>query len=449
MKPQKPIVIKNKFDQPFLGTQKTITKLKTFIMKNKIKTLLIVIIFSAIYFEIGYAQSKKELLPYLNNNKIDLTTIAPNWSTVFDENFYQNNVFLVGERHGIDYTYDAVWKLFVHLKEKTNFKYFLLEAPQYWEDNLNKYLETGKEDHLKETFFQAKGTFYANHSFYNFFKKVHEYNANLKTEDKIEFICIDVEHQYKHSHAMLLNTFKNHLKTKKDTVEFVKYFFKNDPEKTNQYKKAYATYQTKWNENKIELEKEFGSNHKNISYLIQNVNNKFLTKTDKKREDLVRDSLMYENFALKTKSIDLKTAKMFGFFGIDHVYMDTAKNAKYFASYLVQNKIKTTSFVMLYSNCETLIPRHYLPGIARIFYGKDPYFTTKNRSNDRVFEHQNSIGILKEASPNNITLFNLNAKNAPFQRNHIFIDELKSEKPTTNYLQYLFLIKDSPAAKMY
>jgi hypothetical protein len=80
---------------------------------------------------------------------------------------------------------------------------------------------------------------------------------------------------------------------------------------------------------------------------------------------------------IKTKSIDLKTAKIFGFFGIDHVYMDITQNAKYFASYFVQNKIKTTSFAMLYSNCEKIIPRHYLPGIARVFYGKDPCFTTK------------------------------------------------------------------------
>ncbi len=397
--------------------------------------------------EILYAQIKKELRPYLIKNKLEIETSCPDWSNFFYDDFYQNNIFLVGERHGVAYTYDAVYKIFCQIKEKTNFKYFLLEAPFYWEKNLNAYFTTGNENYLKNTFYQAKGTFYANKEFYNFFKKIYELNASLESKDKIKFICIDVEHQYKYSHAMLLNTFNNHLKGKQDTCHFLKFFYKNNPEKTNEYRVTYSNYAKHLKDNREELIKEFDTTFSEIEYLINNINNKFIANSDKK--DLARDSLMFENFKLKAKHINLNKEKMFGFFGIDHCYLEKTENAKYFGTYLKENQIKATSIIALYSNCETSIPSHYLPKIIRVFYSNKPYFTTKLRSNDRFFERQKHIGILKENSNSSATLFKLNSIQTPFGNHSLFIDDLKTNKATTNFFHYIILIKNSPAAKTY
>ncbi len=395
-----------------------------------------------VYNEIASAQMRKKISPYLTANQINLKT--PNLKSLFDSAFYQNQVFLLGERHGIAYSYDALWAVFKHLKERTNFKYYLLEAPLYWEIYLNQYLETGNEKYLKKPFQEAKGTFYANQNFYEFYQKLYAYNQTLSADDKIRFVSVDVEHQYKYSHAMLLNILGESLQNKKDSLPFIKYCFAHDPEKTGEYQQIYKNYWAEWQKDSFNLKKHFKGNFLTVNYLIKNINRKFIANADKK--DLARDSLMYENFKERTTGLDIAHRKIFGFMGIDHCYLSTAQNAKYFGAYLQKEALKTTSIIMLYSNSETLIPTHYLPKFLRFFYGKKPYFTTKMRSNDRFFERQKHIDILKDAAQSNITLFDLNKKDSPFKQQSLFVDDLKTEKPTTDFFQSVVLIRNSPAA---
>jgi hypothetical protein len=414
------------------------------LMQKSMLLALIGAVCLTIYQEIGYAQAQKTVLPYLKTNVIDLTSEHPDWEKIANEAFYKNQIFLVGERHGIAYSYDALWSVFTHLKQKTNLNYYLLEAPLYWELNLNTYFDTGNETYLNDTFRQAEGTFYANQNFYEFYKKLYRYNQSLQPIDRIRFVSIDVEHQFKHSHAMLLAMFGQCQKNQRDTCQFLRFFFQKDPEKTGEYVQTYRQYRQEFDKDSSILHTLLKENYFTARYLIKNINYKFIANADTR--DLARDSLMYENFKERTRFIDLQKDKIFGFMGIDHCYTDEAPNARYFATYLRRHPINITSVIMLYSNAETLIPTHYLPKFLRIFYTNKPYFKTKMRSNDGLFEHQKYIGILKKAALSNLTLFNLESAASPFSQNHYFIDELKSDKPTTAYMQRIILIKNSPAA---
>jgi hypothetical protein len=399
-----------------------------------------------IYQMLPSALAQKELVPYLKENSISLQSENPAWNNVFDDTFYQNQVFLLGERHGIAYSYDVLWQFVSHLKAKTNFKYYLLEAPLYWEINLNQYFETGNESYLKKPFQEAKGTFYANQDFYNFYKKLYKLNQSLAPNDRIEFVSIDVEHQYKYSHAMLLDLLKKYPKSAADDGGFVKFFFDNDPEKSNEYKKTYRLYQNKWNENKPALKQVLGTDFERIDYLIRNINFKFEANDDPK--DLARDSLMYLNFQYRAAQLDFAQKKIFGFMGIDHCYTEATPKFKYFAAYLPKNQYKTTSTIMLYANSETLMPNHYLPKFLRFLGGKNGYFTTKMRSNDRPFEYQKKIGLLKDIAQDKLTLFKLNQPQSPFKKHSVFVDNLKTTQPTTDFMQYIVLVPHSPAAKV-
>lgn len=84
-----------------------------------------------IVYQLTYVHTKQLLLPYLQANKLDLTTKNPDWATFYNKDFYQNQIFLIGERHGIAYSYDALWLMFKQIKAQTNFTYYLLEAPLY------------------------------------------------------------------------------------------------------------------------------------------------------------------------------------------------------------------------------------------------------------------------------------------------------------------------------
>ncbi|MDQ1090553.1 hypothetical protein [Siphonobacter sp. SORGH_AS_1065] len=404
--------------------------------------LIGVLVFTA--YQLTYCQTRKVLLSYLQTNKLDLATQNPDWTTVWDESFYQNQIFLIGERHGIAYSYEALWLMFKQIKAKTNFTYYLLEAPLYWETYLNQYLDTGNETFLKKPFLEAKGTFYANQNFYNFYKKLYSYNQALPAQDRIRFISLDVEHQFRYSHAQLLSLFDQHVKIHPDTCRFIRLFYHLNPEKTGNYQKAYQQYQQAFAQDSLQLQQELGSAYETTHYLIRNINYKFIATADK--HDLARDSLMYENFKTRTRTMDLQAHRAFGFMGIDHCYLEGAKRAKYFAAYLPKQRYKVASTIMLYSECSTRIPSFYLPKPLRFLGGKKGYFLTKLRSNDGWIEHQKYMDVLKEVSPSCMTLFRLTGSQSPFKERHLLVDELKSAAPTTAYMQYVVLIRNSPAA---
>lgn len=267
-----------------------------------------------------------------------MTTKNPNWATFYNKDFYQNQIFLIGERHGIAYSYDALWLMFKQIKAQTNFTYYLLEAPLYWETYLNQYLDTGNETFLKKTFLEAKGTFYANQNFYNFYKKLYTYNQALPAQDRIRFISLDVEHQYRYSHAQLLTQFDQHVKMHTDTCAFIRLFYQLNPEKTGNYQKAYQHYQQAFEKDSLQLQQELGSAYQTIHYLIRNINYKFIAMADK--HDLARDSLMYENFKTRTRSLDIQTHRAFGFMGIDHCYLEGRKGPKILELTYLNNAIE-------------------------------------------------------------------------------------------------------------
>jgi len=303
---------------------------------------------------------------------------------------------------------------------------------------------TGEEQYLRKAFGEAKGTFYGNQSFFGYYRKVYAYNQTLPVQDRIHFISIDVEHQYKFTHALLSGMLTRYVEKTKDTCSFIKLFYRLDPEKNGNYKDAYFRYWHAFTKDSSALRQKPVLPYDTISYLIRNVNYKFLANADKK--DLARDSLMYENFKTRSKEFDLQQGKIFGFMGIDHCYQDGDTKKRYFAFFIPKSTFRTTSLIMLYSNCSTLVPAFYIPKPFRFLWGNARYIKTSWRSNDKPLEYQKFIGILKEAAPTNLTLFKLNNAGSPFAKRHLFVDDLGSDKPTNNYMQYILLVRNSPAA---
>lgn len=165
---------------------------------------------------------------------------------------------------------------------------------------------------------------------------------------------------------------------------------------------------------------------------------------------VARDSAMAINFKNSIKKLSLENEKFYGLFGYFHVLQNVTENGKEtFASELKKSDIKTTSFVSY-----TLDSEMYLP--------KNPQFPTPE--NERVdwinadgpLQLVKGINDLKELSkPNSITLFKLNAKNSPYLQSQLLIsvksrvfgESIVPQKGTftTDYFQYVFLLKNSKA----
>lgn len=163
-----------------------------------------------------------------------------------------------------------------------------------------------------------------------------------------------------------------------------------------------------------------------------------------------RDSAMVTNFKNSIKKLNLENEKFYGLFGFFHVLQNVTENGKEtLASELKKSGIKTTSFVSY-----TLDSEMYLP--------KNPQFPTPENEKvdwinaDGPLQLVKGINDLKELSkPNSITLFKLNTKNSPFLKSQhlisvksrVFGENIVPQKGTftTDYFQYVFLLRNSKA----
>lgn len=163
-----------------------------------------------------------------------------------------------------------------------------------------------------------------------------------------------------------------------------------------------------------------------------------------------RDSAMVTNFKNSIKNLNLENEKFYGLFGFFHVLQNVTENGKEtLASELKKSGIKTTSFVSY-----TLDSEMYLP--------KNPQFPTPENEKvdwinaDGPLQLVKGINDLKELSkPNSITLFKLNSKNSPFLnsqhlisvKSRVFGENIVPQKNTftTDYFQYVFLLRNSKA----
>ena len=105
-------------------------------------------------------------------------------------------LYLTGESHGTQGNY-LLWEYFTRFfVEKADVKYILLESGYAVGELLNNYLETGDEDYLYNIMKAFKGSPSYNRELQRYYKNIYEYNESLAEAQKIQFIGIDVEHQY-------------------------------------------------------------------------------------------------------------------------------------------------------------------------------------------------------------------------------------------------------------
>ncbi|MDR7695254.1 hypothetical protein RIU14_10855 [Riemerella anatipestifer] len=163
-----------------------------------------------------------------------------------------------------------------------------------------------------------------------------------------------------------------------------------------------------------------------------------------------RDLAMATNLKNSIKKLNLEDEKFYGLFGFFHTLQNVTENGKEtFASELKNLGIKTTTFVSYALDSEMYLP-------------KNPQFPTPENEKvdwinaDGPFQLVKGINDLKELSkPNSITLFKLNSEDSPYlQSQHlisvksrVFGENIVPKKGTftTDYFQYVFLLKNSKA----
>lgn len=437
----------------FMGEQKVsfINKTNT---RNKwlIVVIGIVLILGASYFVFFYSNNAKKHPK--NSPKVESTDetskyLISNYSainpekeddfsdlSILSDDLKDREIFFTGEYHGINANELLNMKFLKYFKEKVDFKYYLCELSYSDAYFLNKFLESGDVKILEDIYKPLKGTFAWNKDSYNHWKKLYEFNKTLPEARRITVVGIDIEHQPQNALLYMTSVLpKKEVPNKiKDNIEELKTLFLNISNQSGDKLTKLSEKLRKDMEAQSEVYKEYlGQDYFGFKLVNENI---LYTKEVYSAKEVdfnkVRDKRIYENFE---KVYDnLPKGKYYGQWGVNHIFQRQQGDIKWVGVAMnekgsrLENKI--LSIVYMYEDCKQMSK------------------TGNNKYNIQDFNSNNSL-IFSSFTEKNYTLFKLNGENSPFRKELIWLtpDDNPIDGVTTDYYQYVVVIKDSQATE--
>lgn len=395
-------------------------------------------------------QPNKELCAYLTANswQEDIHNIANVSFT--DSAFYKNQFFLLGEFHGIKYSYDFQAAFLDNLKKRTDIRYYVAELDNCSAYFINKYLRDYDTAMLLKHFEWYKGTFFYSREYINCFIALGKLNREYPTERQVRVIGVDIQHQPAIAFEYIKEVFGPIYSLQKEVLPFMETIF-NTPD-------------TAWNT--INLEdfissglKEIKANYsvyrlvfankiKDLEFVIRNISNRYFVYAHRQQFNQLRDSIMFDNFSYLYNENNIGTNKMFGFFGREHTFQFASSQTNWFIS-LVKRKMNLSgivSTVLFYTNCNQMLPSSQAR--SRGIKMKYLYFFGKWANDDGSFSYTKGIDALTKCQTNynSISLFSLATFNSPYLKLKDLVTGIAEGHSTTDYFQYAILLRDSPAS---
>lgn len=395
----------------------------------------------------NYLQQHDEKISIGGSNKFD----------IFDEAFYQNQVFLVSESHGYYKPHEVDFELFKQINKVTGVHYYLAEIDFSQAYYLNKYLSSGNEDFLKAIyqFWYNQKAQWGCQAGLEKWKKMYACNSTLPPGKKITVLGLD-EAQDMNMNVKLLNelllaaNYKNGKIAMLDSLAiYATVNLENDSAN-----RRFIRYSRRLDSiivaNTSACKKILGTNYFSIQFIIHNIAS---TKG--------REKKIFENFNTFYTQYKLADEKFYGFWGRFHAMQDSVNQAMPFAGMLknstlaLQNKIVSIPVFCIEST--SMIPTSYLPPIAQ---QKGTVYSKVNMVNDDSYVYQ--VAGIKAfenfVDKNSISIFKLNDRQSPYNKD-LNLVESSSEMDksfewvgnkkvaTTSYFQYAVIVRNSDWAQ--
>ncbi len=400
--------------------------------------------------------STTTVTPMAGPRMADITNGIPDNLPVFDDAFYQNQLFLLGESHGFQRVQDVDFALLKHLNQRVGVRYYVAEVDMSKAYFLNQYLQTGNDSTLMRVFrsWVQETAQWANRDFFRKIQRIRALNQTLPAGRQIRFLGLDriqdralvADHlgellagkKLPASARLLTDSLRSRLTTKTP-----------DSLRADLALRLLADM----DENPATYQKTSGANLvTELRHLIQNV---AYLKTLRSREKTI-----VANFQTFYKTMNLQTEKLYGLWGFFHVLQAPLPDgAKSFAAMLRESDLpvrdKIVSLACSYVGSKMMVPTAFLP----------PFWQEKGKTYSRVDKFNNDgpmmitdgIETLKAATqPNTVTLFKLAGSAVGAQPIQIDYSPFMPKeqqmtfdpaRPATDYYQYTVLIRNSDATE--
>ena len=433
--------------------KKLITTAKNF-LANQLHIFLIVI--AGFISQPAFAQDST-YSNYLAKNKEKITLGGNNAFAIFDDAFYNNQLFLVTESHGYYQPNQLDAELFKQINKKNGVRYYLAEVDFSQAYYINKYLNTGNEDFLKTIYLRwyNQQAQWGSKTGFEKWKSLYNYNITLAKGKKIIVLGLDEAQDLNMNEKLLteLSVSSKYKAGNKMIDSLLSFASKNlDNDSLRSFIKFTRRLATDITANENSYKKIFKGNYFAFQFTVKNIASK------KGRENKI-----FENFTTLYNEYKLADKKMYGFWGRFHGMQDSINGGLSCSAMLKKSNLplanKIVSIPVFCVESASMLPTQFLPEVAR---DKGTVFSKAAMVNDdsMIYAVDGIKMFTKFVGKKENVIFKLNGASSPFNKGLYLVESnSKFDKSfnwvgnknasTTDYLQYAIVVSNSDWAVPY
>lgn len=393
--------------------------------------LILLIALSYGGFHLWEYMSGKKYLKYLTENSETVPIEKSFDFEILEKDIESKKLILVGEIHGFDEPAKFDVDFFKYLHEDHNVKHYLAELDFVQANLLNVFLETGNRGLLSnvlENWVVAQGR--NNIDYLNKYLELQKYYQQLPANKKFRFIGID-----KIQDRSLL-------------VDFLMTISPND---------SLDSLDASDNETIVEqIEKLSGiySEMPDTLFILSHLKNNMGYIQERRN----REEVMFQNFSNLYKEYGLEEHRLYGFFGLYHVFQYRVNGKHPLASKIrqsdlnLEDKILSINFMM--NDSYMVMPSKQLPEFMR---DESPYTKMPVSADNMLVMYIIGIKDFKRLTPEyHKSLIKMNNKGNPYS-NSVRLNKTIQLLPVTDvfemtdkgkqYVQYTIFVRNSDWAE--
>ena len=364
---------------------------------------------------------------------------------LFDPKFYDNQLFLLGEAHGVQRPQELDFALLKHLNQRAGVRTYLAEVDCAKAYYLNEYLRTGDETTLDLVFrsWQAETSQWANRDFRAKLQRIRAWNLTLPANRKVHFVGLDQLQDLPLAADYLTALLRKTpplraLRPQLDSVLTLLRQPTPGPALAALARRALA-------------QSTIPPASADLRHLLRNLT--YHLGSMRQREQNI-----FANLEALYQTRQLTSEKLYGLWGLAHVLQSPlAEGYPSFAACIQQSSLplrnRVASVLCMFSGCQMLCATAGLPAPWQT--AGQLYSSTDKFNHDGPLVVLDGLTELKQrTAPGSTTLFRLDAPGAASNRQPIRLRyapglppsqqmQFSPQVPAAAYVQYLLLVRDS------